>query len=167
MIYRCNFHFLSFFRTKRVQSRTKTNKKDCQVALQISSNPENEKSLSDFTIIMMVPKNAIGESLETQPVGGIYNASKRSVIWCVSHLGKGEKFQLHAQFKLDKTVEEMNGEKPSFPILVRCQSLYAHLSGIVVECEDEPKGFPADVNTKVARRFRVSHREREATSTVN
>ena len=109
----------------------------------------------------MVPTNVIGETLVTQPVGGVYNPSRRSVIWCVSQLGAGEKFQLHANFRMEGKVK---GEKPSFPILVRCQSLYAHLSGIVVECEDEPKGFPADVNTKVARRFRVSHREREAVS---
>lgn len=122
--------------------------------------------MSDFTIIMMVPDNVIGESVITQPVGGVFNAAKKSVIWCVSQLGSGEKFQLHAQFKLDKPLEKF-GQGPSFPILVRCQSLYTQLSGIEVDCEDEPKGFPADVQTKVARRFRVSHRERDNLKNVN
>jgi hypothetical protein len=145
----------------------KTVNTDCQVAIQISSNPSNEKDLSDFTIIMMVPQNVIGESLTTQPVGGIYNASKRSVIWCVSQLGSGEKFQLQAHFKLERSIESTkNGNRngvppPSFPILVRCQSLSSHLSGVDVECEDEPRGFPADVSTKVARRYRVLHKERD------
>jgi hypothetical protein len=140
-------------------------KTDCRVAIQISSNPRNEKKISDFTIIMTVPDNVIGESLTTQPVGGTYNATKRNVIWCVSQLGSGQKFQLHAQFKLEKTVEEFN-EAPSFPLLVRCQSLYTQLSGIIVECEDEPKGFPADVNTKVARRYRIAHEEQDALAAV-
>ncbi len=143
-----------------MQSRIKISNKDCQIALQISSNPSNEKNLSDFTIIMMVPDNVIGESVRTEPVGGVYNVSKKSVIWCVSQLGSGEKFQLRAQFRMEKTVEKF-GTSPSFPILVRCQSLYTQLSRIVVDCKDEPKGFPSDVKTKVARRFRVSHREKD------
>lgn len=113
----------------------------------------------------MVPANIIGDTLTTKPEGGVYNETKKSVIWCVSELGSGEKFQLQAQFKMEKTVDEF-GQRPSFPILVRCTSVYSHLSGIVVECEDEPKAFPADVNTRVARRFRVSHRERDPISTA-
>ncbi len=139
----------------------KQNDTTCHVALQISSNPSNEKRLSDFTIFMMVPDNVVGPSVTTQPVGGVYEEEKKSVIWCVSQLGSGEKFQLHAKFKMAKGGgASKNGTKPSFPILVRCQSLYTHLSGISIECEDEPNSFPADVKTKVARRFRVAHKER-------
>ncbi len=149
-----------------MQSRVRTRYTDCYVAIQISSNPSNERNLSDFTIIMMVPQNVMGDTLTTQPPGGVYNSSKRSVIWCVSQLGSGEKFQLHAQFKLEKSVH-MHGESPSFPIMVKCQSLYTHLSGIVVQCQDEPKSFPADVDTKFANRFRVSHRERDPVQLQN
>ena len=148
------------FDLKRVQSKVEAIGSDCQVTLQISSNPGNKRKLSDFTIIMAIPQNVFGDTLTTHPVGGIYNTEKNSVIWRVSQLGPGEKFQLVAKFKLDKSIDRF-GKVPSFPVVVRCQSLYAHLSGIVVECEDEPRGFPADVNTKVARRFRVSHRERD------
>ena len=139
--------------------RVKTNNMACHVALQISSNPSNEKNLSDFTIFMMVPDHVIGPSVTTQPVGGVYDDEKKSVIWCVSQLGSGEKFQLHAKFKLEQSAQSLD-ETPSFPILVRCQSLYTHLSGVSIDCEDEPNGFPADVKTKVARRFRVAHKER-------
>jgi len=61
----------------------------CRVALQISSNPNNEANLTDLTIIMGVPDEVIGETLATQPAGGVWNESKRSVIWCVSELGDG------------------------------------------------------------------------------
>ena len=72
-----------------------------RVALQISSNPHNEDNLTDLTIIMGVPTAVKGESLTTSPPGGVWNASKRSVIWCVSELGGGEKFQLQARFEID------------------------------------------------------------------
>mmetsp|Transcript_578 Transcript_578/g.905 ORF Transcript_578/g.905 Transcript_578/m.905 type:complete len:627 (+) Transcript_578:20-1900(+) len=150
----------------RVQSRVRTKYTDCQVAIQISSNPGNERNLSNLTIIMVVPRNVLGETLTTQPAGGFYDASKRSVIWCVPQLGAGEKFHLHSRLKLEKSVSTY-GESPIFPIMVKCQSLYTHLSGIVVECQDEPKGFPANVDTQVGKRFCVTHRERDPVQSVN
>merc|ERR1712032_293795 len=85
----------------RVQTRVKVDRHQCRVALQISSNPHNEGSLTDLTIIMGVTTEICGETLITQPVGGVWNAAKRSVIWCVSELGDGEKFQLQAKFEMN------------------------------------------------------------------
>jgi len=135
----------------------RTNGSVCRVALQISSNPSNEKKLTEITIALTVPDNIVGESVTTQPEGGIWNATKRNVLWCVKELGEGEKFVLQAQFALVKAAEE-SGESPVFPIMVRCQSMSAQLSGISLDCSDA-KGFPGDVTTKLARRFRISQRE--------
>jgi hypothetical protein len=133
----------------------------CRVALQISSNPNNEASLTDLTIIMGVPDEVDGTSLVTQPAGGVWNDSKRSVIWCVSELGDGEKFQLQARFELvEAFTYDPQSEKPMFPVLVRCQCLFAQLSGIELEVQDMPDVFPADIGMKLARRFRLVHRER-------
>lgn len=129
------------------------------MALQISSNPNNEASLTDLTIIMGIPDDVRGESLTTQPAGGVWNESKRSVIWCVSELGSGEKFQLQARFDMEDTFNP-DGEKPKFPVLVRCQCLFAQLSDVELEVGDVPDRHPADVSMKLARRFRLSHRER-------
>lgn len=102
-----------------------------------------------------------GESLTTSPPGGVWNASKRSVIWCVSELGGGEKFQLQARFEVEPDEDAgSQSEKPKFPVLVRCQCMYAQLSDVEVEVTDIPEEFPADVRMKLARRFRLSHRER-------
>jgi hypothetical protein len=145
----------------RVQTRVRISQGFCRVALQISSNPANEDDLTDLTIIMGVPVEVRGESLTTSPAGGVWNAAKRSVIWCVAELGDGEKFQLQAQFEVD---EERLGaaekEKPKFPVLVRCQCMYAQLSDVELEVVDIPDVFPAEVAMKLARRFRLSHRER-------
>lgn len=108
----------------------------------------------------MIPPNVIGQSVSTQPVGGIYDQDKNCVVWCVSQLGAGEKFQLHAKFKLEKSFEEKLGQSPSFPVLVRCQSFFTHFSRVAIDCEDESNSFPADLKTKIARRFRVAHKER-------
>lgn len=108
---------------------------------------------------MSIPDNVIGESLTTQPEGGIWNEKKRGVMWCVKELGEGEKFVLQAQFLLSKTVEEY-GARPKFPVTARCQSMSAQLSKVLLDCSDA-KGFPGDVKTKVARRFRISQREQE------
>ena len=133
----------------------------CRVALQISSNPHNEGSLSDLTIIMGVANDIRGDSLVTQPAGGVWNASKRSVIWCVSELGDGEKFQLQARFEMDPESASARDDSdvPKFPVLVRCQCMYAQLSDVEVEVRDLDS-YPAEVAMKVARRFRLSHQER-------
>ena len=132
------------------------------MALQISSNPHNDDSLTDLTIIMGVPPEVNGESLTTSPPGGVWNASKRSVIWCVSELGGGEKFQLQARFEIgpNTQTEYDDDEKPKFPVLVRCQCMYAQLSDIEIDVLSVPQTIPAEVKMKLARRFRLSHRER-------
>ena len=130
---------------------------NCRVALQVSSNPSNEKIMSELTIVMTIPNNVAGESVSTQPEGGVWNPKKRSVMWCVKELGQGEKFILQAQFTLLQTFEE-SGIDPTFPIAIRCQSMSTQLSSIVMDCSDA-KGFPGEVTTKIARRFRVSQRE--------
>jgi hypothetical protein len=143
----------------RVQTRVRLEGSHWRVALQISSNPHNEDNLTDLTIIMGVPPVVRGESLSTSPAGGVWNAAKRSVIWCVSELGGGEKFQLQARFEIDPDVA-VDDETPKFPVLVRCQCMFAQLSDVEVDIQEIPEVFPADVRMKVARRFRLSHRER-------
>jgi len=152
---------LSLPLTQRVQTRVKVDNGFCRVALQISSNPHNEGSLTDLTIIMGVANEIKGETLVTQPAGGVFNAPKRSVIWCVSELGDGEKFQLQARFEMDSEKAAANNEDgiPKFPVLVRCQCMYAQLSDVEVSVQDLPE-VPADISAKVARRFRLSHQER-------
>lgn len=148
----------------RVQTRVKVDRRQCRVALQISSNPHNEGSLTDLTIIMGVTTEICGETLVTQPVGGVWNAAKRSVIWCVSELGDGEKFQLQAKFDMspDYPFDDENSLAipPKFPVLVRCQCMLAQLSDVEVDVRDIPEIFPAEVTMRVARRFRLSHQER-------
>lgn len=144
-----------------MQTRVRLEENHWRVALQISSNPHNEDHLTDLTIIMGVPTSINGESLTTSPPGGVWNASKRSVIWCVSELGGGEKFQLQAKFEINlNTPNEHEDEKPKFPVLVRCQCMYAQLSDIEVDVRDIPQVIHADLKMKLARRFRLSHRER-------
>lgn len=110
---------------------------------------------------MGVPPEVLGETLTTSPPGGVWNGSKRSVIWCVSELGGGEKFQLQARFEKDPDApKHLDEDMPKFPVLVRCQCVYAQLSDIEVDVRDIPQVVNAEVKMKLARRFRLSHRER-------
>lgn len=130
----------------------------CRVALQISSNPSNSASLTDLTIIMSTPDVVIGETLLTQPTGGVWDEEKRGVVWCVSELGGGEKFQLQARFETIKN--RVSKDALQFPVTVRCQCLFAQLSDIEMEVRDMPDKYSAEMTMKVARRFRLSHREK-------
>ena len=145
----------------------KTDGTYCRVALQISSNPNNESKLTDLTITMGVPLDAVhGESLVTQPAGGVYDATKSSVIWCVSELGCGEKFQLQARFDMKATNHsKRNDDELNFPVLVRCQCLHVQLSGVGFEVRNNMNNAlpqPTDMIMKVASRFRLSHREKNS-----
>ena len=130
------------------------------MALQISSNPNNGANLSDLAIMMEVPSDVQGETLATQPTGGVWDATKSSVVWCVSELGIGEKFQLQARFafKNGSTVTDAL----SFPVLVRCQCLHVQLSEIDFDATELPDVFQAEVSVKIAKRYRLSHREKNA-----
>lgn len=107
---------------------------------------------------MGVPDNVRGETLATQPAGGVWDKSKSTVIWCVSELGSGEKFQLQARFVMEK--DDLPANELNFPVLVRCQCLHVQLSDIEFHVRDNPDEFPAEIASKVARRYRLSHREK-------
>lgn len=158
---------LPFCHPQRVQNRVRTQGKSCRVALQISSNPQNPNELVQLTIIMGVPSGVRGESLQCNPPGGVWNEAKSVVLWCVSELGGGEKFQLQAIFDIDDELLNSSegdmtdlAEKLEFPVLARCQCSSAQLSNVMLEVSDVPDLFPAEVSTSVIRRFRVAHKEK-------
>lgn len=151
--------------TQRVQSRIRTQGNSVRVALQISSNPQNPSDLAHLTIIMGVPPGARGETLQCNPPGGVWNEEKHVVLWCVSELGGGEKFQLQSIFELDDDMMNSEGgeglaENLEFPVLARCQCSGAQLSDVVLEVADMPDMLPTKVSKNVVRRFRVSHKEK-------
>jgi len=147
----------------RVQSRVRTQGKLCRVALQISSNPQNPSDLVHLTIIMGVPPGLNGESLKCNPPGGVWNQSKRVVLWCVSELGGGEKFQLQAIFEMSDDLLQSGvdpAERLEFPVMSRCQCVGGQLSDVELDVSDVDI-FPAAVSKNLIRRFRVSHKEKK------
>mmetsp|Transcript_4274 Transcript_4274/g.8282 ORF Transcript_4274/g.8282 Transcript_4274/m.8282 type:complete len:306 (-) Transcript_4274:56-973(-) len=173
----------------RVQSRVRVNASGtCRVALQVSSNPANGADLTDLTVSTFVPPEVEGATLRTSPAGGVWNAARRNVLWCISRLGVGEKFQLQAQFEMGdawrrsvgagegkhSTEKQEQYTLPHFPVLVRCHCMHEQLSDLemeVDEIESEEEsgntgaGFSSSPQApclamKLARRFRISHREK-------
>ena len=111
---------------------------------------------------MGVPDNVMGETLVTQPSGGVWEKSKSSVIWCVSELGSGEKFQLQARFEVVSSGNDPSLNDLHFPVLVRCQCLHVQLSAIEFHVQDIPDVAPTEIQMNIARRFRLSHREKNS-----
>lgn len=155
----------------RVQSRVRTQGSAVRVALQISSNPQNPSDLNHLTIIMGVPKGVVkGQSLQCNPPGGSYNSHKSVVLWCVSELGEGEKFQLQAVFELEDEYANAHNDaeatshlasKLEFPVLARCQCSGFQLSDVEVDVVDTADRYnPAEITGTIIRRFRVSHKEK-------
>ena len=109
---------------------------------------------------MSVPDGIRGDTLKCNPSGGIWNEAKRVVLWCVSELGGGEKFQLHSIFEMDESLsggEDIKIDEREFPVLARCQCNDAQLSDVSLDVMDVSVNFPTEVSK--IRRFRVSHRE--------
>ena len=144
----------------RVQSRVRTQGKFCRVALQISSNPTNQSDLVHLTIIMSVPEGVRGSSVQCNPPGGVWNETKRVVLWCVSELAGGEKFQLQSIFEIEDELlnsgEDLT-ESLEFPVLTRCQCTGAQLSDVGLEVMAMSQSVLPAKN--VIRRFRVAHTE--------
>lgn len=111
---------------------------------------------------MSVPDGVHGDTLQCNPAGGVWNETKRVVLWCVSELGGGEKFQLQSIFEINDELlnsgEDLT-DKLDFPVLARCQCTGAQLSDLQLEVTDVSDSFPAEVSKNVVRRFRVSHKE--------
>jgi len=144
----------------RVQSRVRTQGKFCRVALQISSNPTNQSDLVHLTIIMSVPEGVRGSSVQCNPPGGVWNETKRVVLWCVSELAGGEKFQLQSIFEVEDELlnsgEDLTS-KLEFPVLTRCQCTGAQLSDVGLEVMAMSQSVLPAKN--IIRRFRVAHTE--------
>ena len=90
------------------------------------------------------------------PPGGVWNETKRVVLWCVSELGGGEKFQLQSIFEIEDELLNSGDdltEKLEFPVLARCQCTGAQLSDVTLEVTD------SGVSKSLVQRFRVSHKE--------
>ena len=106
---------------------------------------------------MSVPDGVRGDTLICNPPGGVWNEAKRVVLWCVSELGGGEKFQLQSIFEL---ADELRNEL-EFPVLARCQCTGGQLSDVALEVSEISNAYPApaEVSTSIARRFRVYHKE--------
>eukprot|EP00984_Skeletonema_dohrnii_P005960 scaffold2113_cov106-Skeletonema_dohrnii-CCMP3373.AAC.3 len=147
----------------RVQSRVRTQGKLCRIALQISSNPQNPSDLVHLTVIMGVPPGLNGESLKCNPPGGVWNESKRVVLWCVSELGGGEKFQLQAILEMSDDLLQSGvdpADRLEFPVMARCQCVGGQLSDVALDVSDVDM-FPAAISKNVMQRFRVSHKEKK------
>ena len=101
--------------------KTKVHKKgsSCRVGLRLRSNPQNQYTLTDIAVLMIVPLDMDGSSLSMSRKDGVWDEMKRTLTWTVQELPPGELIDIQAQFKV---IDGITGADTAskFPILARC-----------------------------------------------
>lgn len=150
-------HMPLMLEQKVVRARSKI-----QIAIQVRSKLSNPDHLSDFSIVLFIPKELDGSSIEVITGDGEFDQWKRCITWEKKHLPKGQSFMVSAKCDIDGNHNIPGGsagldELLKFPVMLRCQSKdqisSAHFKA--VEANDHPASVSSSV---VGKSFRIVHR---------
>lgn len=124
----------------------------CRIAVQVRSKLSNRGNMEDFTIAVAVPECVNGESVEILRGEGEYDELKRTIMWKLAELQKGESFMVSAQAKLWEPTTEIQ-----FPIMLRCSSSTDQISDVEFEVT-AAEGYPSSITFNTTHSFRLLHR---------
>lgn len=127
----------------------------CRVALQVRSKLTNQADMDEFTLAVAVPERVDVASLEILRGQGEWDDLKRTVMWKLESLKKGESFMVSAQARFEKALE--NGEEVCFPVLLRCSSSGDQITSLDFEVE-EAEGHASSLSSQTTHSFRLLHR---------
>jgi hypothetical protein len=129
--------------------------KSVRIAIQVRSKLSNLGKMEDFSIALAIPERVDGSSVEVVRGEGHYDELKRTVIWKLSSLNKGESFMVSAHANLWTVLGPE--EDVQFPVILRCSSSADHISSLdvqVTECAEHP----ASLTTQKVHSFQLLHR---------
>lgn len=132
----------------------------CRVGIRIRANPQNNYTLTDIALLLIVPLEVDGEKVTMSRKGGIWDEMKRSLVWTIQQLAPGEVVDIQAQFKCIEGVPlaPAIGELSSnFPVLARCKGTAA-FSKIDVSTEYTEEGS-TPVELEMQRSAMVMYRK--------
>lgn len=148
-------HMPLLLEQKVVRSKSKI-----QIAIQVRSKLSNPDNLSDFSIVVFIPKQVDGRSIEIVTGDGDFDLWKRCITWEKQNLPKGQSFMVGAKCVMDSTSETLGGaanEELKFPVMLRCQSK-DQISSVQFHAI-EANGHPASVTSSVVgKSYRIVHR---------
>lgn len=150
-------HMPLMLEQKVVRSKSKI-----QIAIQVRSKLSNPDHLSDFSIVLFIPKELDGKSIEVLSGDGEFDRWKRCITWEKQNLPKGHSFMVSAKCDIDDHQNIPGGaagleEMLKFPLMLRCQSKDQISSARFKAVE--ANGYPASVSSSVVgKSFRIVHR---------
>lgn len=124
----------------------------CRIAVQVRSKLSNQGNMEKFTIAVAVPECVNGDSIEIVQGEGEYDELKRTILWKLDELQKGESFMVSAQAKLWEATTEIQ-----FPVMLRCSSNVDQISDVAFEVAPA-EGYPSSVTFITSQSFQLLHR---------
>jgi Adaptor complexes medium subunit family len=124
----------------------------CRIAVQVRSKLSNNGNLHNFSIAVAVPECINGSSIEIVRGEGEYDELKRTIIWKLEELQKGESFMVSAQAKLWESATAIQ-----FPVLLRCSSITDQISDVEFKVT-AASGYPSSITFNTTHSFRLLHR---------
>lgn len=149
-------HMPLLLEQKVVRSKSKI-----QIAIQVRSKLSNPDDLSDFSIVVFIPKQVDGKSISIISGDGDFDIWKRCITWEKPNLPKGQSFMVAAKCEMEDTSETPAGAAADnalkFPVMLRCQSK-DQISSVQLQAV-EANGHPASVSSSVVgKSYRIVHR---------
>lgn len=131
--------------------------KKIQIALQVRSKLTNKDDLSDLSIAVSIPDIVVSGSVAVTTGEGRYDVMKRTMVWKLDELPKGESFMVTAEAELNQPMDKQLLQDLSFPALLRCHSK-DKISNAKFYASDAV-GYPSTVTASVvASSYRILHR---------
>lgn len=129
--------------------------KSVRIAIQVRSKLSNLGNMEDFSIALAIPERVDGSSVEVVRGDGHYDELKRTIIWKLSLLNKGESFMVSAHANLWMALAA--DEDLQFPAILRCSSSADHISSLDVQVSESLE-HPASLTSHKVHSFRLLHR---------
>ena len=129
--------------------------KSVRIAIQVRSKLSNLGNMEDLSIALAIPERVDGSSVEVVRGEGRYDELKRTIIWKLSSLNKGESFMVSAHANL--WVALAPEEDAQFPVILRCSSSADHISSLDVQVSESAE-YPASLTSHKAHSFQLLHR---------
>jgi hypothetical protein len=127
------------------------------MAFQVRSKLTNRDDLNEFSMAVAMDEHVVGDSVAITSGNGEWDRAKRTIVWKLVNLPKGDSFMVMARARVTPEGEELASGELKFPVMMRCKSQdqisTVHFQAI------EASGYPATISySTAAQSFRLVHR---------
>ena len=89
----------------------------CKLGIRLRANPRNSRPLTKICVIVVVPPDLNGYSVQMTRKGGKWDDMKRTLTWIFDGLAPGESIDIQAVFA---NVQDGQAIERRFPIMLQC-----------------------------------------------